>query len=134
MQAWSDTVAAGVAVEPEMWTFRTLLPCAAFLVNPLLLVKCLDGEMKGADSALAQRARQPVQIWPFYAVLEPPVREQLDQPCPSGIHYKGLSLMRGLASSPLSDLALFVHLLGCRCGNGFFEVARHPENSRWNLF
>jgi hypothetical protein len=140
-QAWDDTAAAGEAIEPQLWTFRTLLPCAALLLHPLLTIKCLDGEMKGADAALAQRDQRLLQVWPFFAVLEtpavrpPPGSAATDptQPEPRS-HYRSLDVPSSLAHSPLGTAALFVHLLSCRWGNGFFEVARHPENARWNVF
>lgn len=135
---------AGGAVEPKMWTFRTLLPCAALLLHPLLAAKCLDGEMKGADAALAQRQQRPLQVWPFFAVLDPAVvwpsgsvasePTPPEPPEPPRCRYRSLGVPSSLAPSPLGAAALFIHLLGCRCGNGFFEVARHPENARWNVF
>ena len=70
--AWGDVARCGSAVEPAMWTLRTLVPVHLMFIHPLLALKCLDGEMKGADSALALLEKRPVQCWPFFAVLNVP--------------------------------------------------------------
>ena len=76
--AWFHAKETGIALEPPMWTARTLLPSMAFCVNPFMGLKALDGEMKGADCALAVIERRPIQIWPFYAVLD------VHRPSPDG--------------------------------------------------
>jgi hypothetical protein len=69
--AWHETIQTERAEEPKLWTVRTLLPCVAFVIHPFIAMKALDGEMKGADCALAEVERRSIQQWPFFAVLEP---------------------------------------------------------------
>ena len=67
--AWDDIV-AGDLREPAMWTARTLVPALLTCVNPLLGWKCQDGEMKGANAALARCEERDLLVWPFFAVLD----------------------------------------------------------------
>ena len=67
--AWDDIV-AGDLREPAMWTARTLVPALLTFVNPLLGWKCQDGEMKGANAALARCEERDLLVWPFFAVLD----------------------------------------------------------------
>mmetsp|Transcript_15107 Transcript_15107/g.31068 ORF Transcript_15107/g.31068 Transcript_15107/m.31068 type:complete len:208 (-) Transcript_15107:207-830(-) len=121
--AWDDARRAGRAEEPELWTARTLVPAVAFVVHPFLALKALDGEMKGADSALADIEERAIQEWPFFAVLDP------FRPSPEGsdARYK-------IAEGKQTDFTAFRHLLFCRLWLGFFDVIRHPNNAKWEIF
>lgn len=68
--AWHDVHEIGFALEPPMWTMRTLVPALAFFANPFLALKACDGEMKGADTALASLEGRAFRMWPFYAVVD----------------------------------------------------------------
>ena len=60
--------------EPPLWTPRTLGPGLLFFLHPCLALRCLDGELKGSNCALARIAGLRVAAWPHFAVLpEPPL-------------------------------------------------------------
>ena len=154
--AWADARGSERALEPQMWTARTVVPCLALLLNPLLAWKVLDGEMKGADVALATLEGRPAVAWPFFAVLLPKQpsdpkrwafryhhfeaavagREQqqhslggVENEGGSSGHRSGAWFLEG-CDGPAACL----HILHCRLWGGFYQVERRPENARWNLF
>ena len=67
-QAYQHTVAEGRNVAVPLWTARSMLPAVMFYVNPLLCRKCLDGEQKGTDVAMAFMNGHALQQWPFFSV------------------------------------------------------------------
>ena len=79
-QAYQHTVAEGRNVAVPLWTARSMLPAVMFYVNPLLCRKCLDGEQKGTDVAMAFMNGHALQQWPFFSVdlpVDVPVEFQL---------------------------------------------------------
>ena len=52
----------------EMWTARSLGPALLFYAHPFLAWKCLHGEQKGCDVAMALVEKKPFQLWPFFSV------------------------------------------------------------------
>ena len=66
--AYEETLRARRNVEVPLWTHRSLLPCLVFYVNPLACRKCLDGEQKGTDVAMAQLCGHRFRAWPYFTV------------------------------------------------------------------
>ena len=156
--AWADVFATGRSMEPPLWTGRALAPCLALMLNPLLAIKAIDGEVKGGDAALAALEGRPVRAWPFFAVLDVhrPSSEgfsarfvrharrhcelQIIQMNSAALfssykcRYNYLSL-GPVGSSVLSqEASILAHLACCRVWLGFYTVERHPENAKWNIF
>ena len=149
--AWHDARTSRRAVEPEMWTARTLVPCLALAAGgPFLAWKVLDGELKGCDAALASLEGRPAVAWPFFAVLRP--RTPSDA---ARFEFRYHHVEEGRAGTRAfgggdggtaagNDGAWFLedcdgafvwlHLLFCRLWGGFYEVERRSENARWNVF
>ena len=67
-QAYQHTMIRGRNVAVPLWTARSMLPAVMFYVNPLLCRKCLDGEQKGTDVAMASINGHMVQPWPFFSI------------------------------------------------------------------
>jgi hypothetical protein len=66
--AYEETVRQRRNVEVPLWTDRSLLPCVLFYANPLACRKCLDGEQKGTDVAMAVLRGDKWRAWPFFTV------------------------------------------------------------------
>lgn len=121
--SFQDAIDEERCMEPEMWTIRSLVPVLSFLIHPYIGVRAVDGEMKGCNTALAMIENRPIQLWPFYSVLN--VTE------PS--HEKSTFQYNSIPKHS-SEIMQYIHMLNCRIGNGFYEVKRHPNNSSWNIF
>jgi hypothetical protein len=139
--AWQDALESQRAVEATMWTMRSLIPATLFFLNPFLGIKALDGEMKGADSALASIEKRPVVAWPFFAVLLP--KEATDS---SRFHFQYVHMAqsctgiisrigwnRDVEQIYPQGVGEWVHLLSCRMWNGYYEIERREENARWRV-
>lgn len=141
--AWDDTMHRGYGLEPPFWTVRTVAPCLAAGIHPLLAWKAIDGEMKGSDSAQASMERRPIQVWPWFGVLDcerqSERQNEATAPGPSYVHCEvtprtGASDM-GTAWSARDDArAHLKHTAYCRATGGFYLVHRNPVNDKWNLF
>lgn len=130
--AWRDALENKSTIEPPLWTVRANCPVFSFVVHPLLAYKCLDGEIKGCDAALGLLERRPLQIWPFFAVL--------DTTRPSdpsfGATFRAIewsSIDLSQSNTPPAqtwmNLRLLVHMAGCRfVFGGYYEPERNPVN------
>ena len=121
--SYDDTFHRGEALEVEMWTLRSLSPALLFFASPWLALKCLDGELKGSDTALANIENRPLQEYPFFAVLD------VYRPSPdtATTKYRHVVLKNDY-------MTVFLHLLRCRLdGTGFYNIRRHPKNDKWRI-
>ncbi|KAJ1459344.1 hypothetical protein M885DRAFT_560691 [Pelagophyceae sp. CCMP2097] len=124
--AFKSTSALRRCREPELWSARSLSATCPFLLNPLLVLSTLNGEMKGSDCAMATYERRPVQHYPFFAVLDatrpslPPSRTLVAE-------------YRRFDGDAADHVAVLVHLLWCRATGGFYEIERHPSNEPWRI-
>jgi len=66
--AYEETMRQRRNVTVPLWTARSLLPCLLFYANPLACRKCLDGEQKGTDVAMAVLRGDKWRAWPFFTV------------------------------------------------------------------
>ncbi|KAK3275162.1 hypothetical protein CYMTET_16688 [Cymbomonas tetramitiformis] len=66
--SWQEALQKGIVEDAPLWSPRALMPALAAFVHPLLAWKCLDGNMKGGDCAMAALNCVPIQLWPFFAV------------------------------------------------------------------
>lgn len=126
-------MATGANLEPELFTFRTLTPALSFFLHPYLAFRAMEGEMKGSDTALALLENRPVQMYPFYAVLDSsrPSAENCRTPF---IHLPpAASSSRGYFPGA-TGLGPGLHVLSCRLSGGFYHVERNPLNNKWRVF
>jgi hypothetical protein len=66
--SYEDTRAKGTPLCVPLWTVRSMLPALLVFVNPALGIKCIWGEQKGCDTAMAQASGSQLQVWPFFCV------------------------------------------------------------------
>ena len=69
--AYHTTLWKGFKEDVDLWTPRALVPALLAFLNPLIALKCLDGELKGSESAMAELKGLELQVWPFFAIVDP---------------------------------------------------------------
>ena len=76
-----------------------------------------------------------MRAWPFFAVLDE--SRPSAQDFGATYRHRPQTTTAATGSTPGSTseaAAVEAHLLWCRLWLGFYEVERHPENKRWNIF
>lgn len=122
--AFVDTMRHREAREPELWTTRTLIPAFLFFMSPALILSCLDGELKGGNTALALLENRPIQSLPFFAVLDPYRHSEPHSRSPYRVRRR---------SEDENDMYVLTHLLSCRLSGGYYDIVRHPNNAKWRV-